>query len=121
MSSLDTQDLFGSGPCSFVPGSWERQIDWRGFAGLDGLVGIDMGLRSRRIVQQGRLQADTIQLLHQQISTIESMLDGKIHSLVDNRDQSYPRVVLEHFEQTSPIQTGRGFWCEYVIHYLQLP
>jgi hypothetical protein len=30
-------------------------------------------------------------------------------------------VVLEQFKPTTPIRLGRGCWCEYTIHYRQLP
>ncbi|GAH00463.1 unnamed protein product [marine sediment metagenome] len=55
------------------------------------------------------------------ISQIEALLDGSLHTLVDNHAQTYANVLVEHFEPTTPIRSGRGLWCEYFIRYRQLP
>jgi hypothetical protein len=121
MSTLDALDLFGSGPCAFRAGPWERATVRRGFAGLDGELVLDLGLRSRAIVQTGRLQAATSQAMAAIIRSIESTADGRCHSLVDNHGQVYPRVIVEEFQPTTPTSRGRGFWCDYTIRYRQLP
>lgn len=122
MSSLDGLDLFGSGPHAIRPGPWERAVERRSFAGLDGEVILDMGLRSRVITQTGRLQAASAQALQEALAGIESLVDGRVHSLTDNHGQSYLKVLVEYFEPTTPLQRGvRGFWCDYAIRYRQLP
>ena len=121
MSALDGQDIFASGPSEVRPGAWERSLLRRGLAGVNGELVIDLGLRSRPIVQTGRLQADTASALHSQIAQIESFVDGSAHALTDNHGRQYARVVLESFEPTTPVRKGRGFWCEYRITYRQLP
>lgn len=55
MSTLDGQDLFGSGPHRIRAGSWRRRVDRRAFPGLDGELILDMGMRSRNTLQEGRL------------------------------------------------------------------
>jgi hypothetical protein len=121
MSTLDAIDLFGSGPHAFRPGPWERGTVRRGFAGLDGELVLDLGLRSRAIVQTGRLQAETPQSLAAAIHGIELKADGRCHSLVDNHGQVYSRVIVEEFQPTTPTSLGRGCWCDYTIRYRQLP
>ena len=121
MTLLDGQDLFGSGPSAIQGGGWERSLDRRGFPGVDGELILDHGLRSRTLVQTGRLQAVSASALHTLLHQVESFLDGQSHSLTDNHGQSYSRVVLERFEPTTPVRFGRGFWCEYQIVYRQLP
>ena len=121
MSLLDGQDLFSSGPNDVLPGSWERSLQRRSFAGTDGELVLDLGLRSRRIEQTGRLQAPSAGQLHTLIQQIEQMLDGQQHTLTDNHDQTYPCVLVEQFELRGPISRGRGFWCDYTIRYRQLP
>ena len=121
MSTLDGQDLFGSGPHAVQTGSWRRSLERRSFAGLDGELVLDLGMRSREIVHQGRLQAATSEDLDTLIVQIEGFIDGKFHTLVDNHARVYERVFIEHFEPTTPLQQGRAFWCEYTLRYRQLP
>lgn len=121
MSRLDDLDLFGSGPHRLRMGTWTRAGVRRGFAGLDGEMVLDAGLRSRTIMQQGRLTAPTAAGLADQLERIEQLLDGKLHTLVDNHGRTLDRVMLEAFENTTPLQKGIAFWCEYTLTYRQLP
>ncbi len=121
MSSLDGQDLFGSGPHAFRPGSWHRSLERRSFAGTNGELVLDMGLRSRTILQDGRLQDVTATALNTLVSNIEAFIDGELHTLADNHGIVYGRVLLESFEPTTAVQRGRSFWCEYNLLYRQLP
>ncbi len=121
MTTLDGQNLFGSGPHAVQAGPWERELQRRSFSGVDGELILDMGLRSRPIIQTGRLQAASATEVHGAISQIETFLDGKTHTLVDNHGQTYDGVILEAFEPTTPVRRGRGFWCEYKAGYRQLP
>jgi len=120
VSTLDGQNIFNSGPHTIRLGSWQRQLDRRGFAGLDGELIVDMGLRSRQIIQEGRLQAVSAAALHTLISQIEARADAQAHTLVDNHGQVFDRVLIEHFELTSPARRGRGFWSDYTLRYRQL-
>lgn len=121
MSLLDQQDVFGSGPHSIRPCSPQRHLDHRSFAGIDGELVLDMGLRGRQIIQQGRLQAATANDMNTLLAQIEALLDGKLHTLVDNHSRQYLRVLVESFEPSTPVRQGRSFWCEYTIGYRQLP
>jgi hypothetical protein len=121
MSSLDGQDLFASGPHSIRPETWSRDVQRRGFAGVDGEAVLDMGLRSRRIVQTGRLQAASASAIHSLIAAIEAAIDGNTHMLVDDLGRTYPTVLVEKFEPNTPVKHSRGFWCDYTVLYRQLP
>jgi len=117
MSLVDQQDVFGSGPHSIVVSAPARQLDRRSFPGLSGEIVLDMGMRGRRITQTGRLQAATAAELRQIISQIESLLDGELHTLIDNCDQEHQGLLIEEIQITTPLRHGRQFWCEYTIAY----
>ena len=121
MSSLNGQNLFNSGPHTIRTGSWQRCVERRSFGGLDGELLLDMGMRSRIIVQKGRLQDQALDDLQTIISQIETLVNGQLYALVDNHGRTFSKVLLEHFETTTPIRKGRSFWCEYNINYRQLP
>jgi len=122
MITIDNDNtLFSSGPCSVRPTSWQRQIERRTFAGLHGELVLDLGGRSRTIVQQGRLQAATAAGLHAILDSIAAHADGAFHTLIDNHGLSYPRVLLESFEPTTPVARGQAFWCDYTLTWRQLP
>ena len=121
MSSLDGQNLFGSGPHSIRPGTWSRAMQHRSFPGIDGELVLDMGLRSRQIVQTGRLQAGTASAIHTLMSAVETKLDGSTHALIDDLGRTYSAVLVEKFEPTTPVRRGQSFWCDYTIVYHQLP
>jgi len=120
MSSYAGENLFGSGPCAFRFGPWLRSMQMRAFAGPDGEAFLDLGLRSRSIVQTGRLQADAFQALQTQLDAVAARCDGTTHTLVDNHDQSHDHVLLARFEMTAPVRRGRGYYCDYEIEYRQL-
>jgi len=121
MSLLDGNDLFSSGPDSVRPESWQRSVLHRGFPGLDGELMVDMGLRSRLIVQTGRLQGGSSAAVSALISQIETQIDGQTHTLTDNHGRVFNSVLVETFKLTTPVKLGRGFWCNYRIVYRQLP
>jgi hypothetical protein len=121
MSSYDGDSLFDSGPHALRFGPWQRSMQRRGFAGVNGELLLDLGLRSRKLTQTGRLQGESPLALHAQLEAISAHSDGATHTLVDNYGQQHPDVILERFETTTPVQRGRGFYCDYLIEYLQLP
>jgi hypothetical protein len=82
---------------------------------------LDLGLRSRTIVQTGRLQADSAEALHALLDAVHAACNLQAATLVDNHGRSYPRVVLERIETVTPLRRGRGFYCDYQAEYRQLP
>jgi len=120
MSTLDQQDLFGSGPHTILVGSVQRQLARRGFAGLNGEMILDMGLRTREITQRGRLQAQSAASLADLMANIEAVLDGGLHDLTDNHGRTHANVLVEQFQPETPLRRGRNYWCEYTIRYRQM-
>lgn len=121
MSSLDGQSLFSSGPHDFRCDGWKREIVAKAFPGLSGALLIDHGRRGRAIHQTGRLQSPDRETVLALIAAIESFEGGSPHTLVDNHGRAFGNVLMEHFEQITPIRKGRGYWCDYAIRYRQLP
>jgi hypothetical protein len=119
MITLDDQEIFSTGPCSLQPGPLQRNIERRTVSGLSGEIILDLGPASRTLILKGWLQAATKADLLQTINAIETFVDGQTHILIDSNNRTWPDVVLEQFEQTSPIQLGRGYWCEYSCQFLQ--
>lgn len=121
MSSFAGANLFASGPHAFSFGPWERSTQRRGFAGVNGEVVLDLGLRSRQITQTGRLRAETAADLRVLLDEIDARSDAVAYVLVDNYGQAYSSVIMERFGATTPLQHSRGFYCDYEIEYRQLP
>jgi len=121
MSTLDGQDLFGSGPHTIRPGDWCRAQQRRGFAGVDGELVIDMGRRARTIEQTGRLQASTASQLAALIDAIVALHDGNVYTLVDNHGLTHADVLIDSFAPQTPLRRGAGYWCDYTLIYTQLP
>ncbi len=121
MSMLDGQDLFASGPHATTVDGPVRQLQRRSVPGLDGERVLDAGRRSRTLRQSGRLQASDAATLRTRMDAVEAFLDGRTHTLTDEHGAAYPRVLVEQVEWTTPVQLGRGAWCEYRITYRQLP
>jgi len=121
MSTLNGQDLFGSGPHTIRAGNWPRSQQRRGFPGIDGEVVIDMGRRARTIEQTGRLQASTASELATLIDAIIALHDGNPYTLVDNHGLAYSNVLIDSFAPQTPLRRGAGYWCDYTLTYTQLP
>ena len=121
MSSFSGENLFTSGPSEFIFGSWERKTQRRGFAGVDGEIVLDLGLRSRQITQVGRLRANSAGELQGLLDDINALCDGSMHTLINNYGQSFANVIMERFETTTALRKSRGFYCDYRIEYRQLP
>lgn len=121
MIKIDSENVFGGSPAELKYKSWERENIVKTFPGIDGELIIDLGKRSRLIVQTGRLRAGNQSEIKQMITNIENLIDGSTHTLTDNYSNSYNNIIIENFELTSAIQAGPTFFCDYKITYRQLP
>ena len=119
--TIDAMDLFSPGPAGLRAHSWQRQLERRTFPGLAGEMVLDLGARSRTIIQQGRLSAPTAAALHARLTQIHALADGLCHTLVDGDGHAYANVQLESFEPTTPVAHGRDYWCDYTLTWRQLP
>jgi len=117
---FDGQRLFGSGPHSVTAQSWRRQVIERGFAGLNGLISIDLGRRGREIKQTGRLAATSMAALKKMMDGISVYIDGQCYSLVDQDGTEYTNVRMDSFDMSDPVVTANQVSCGYEIVYKQL-
>ena len=101
-------------------GSWRRDEVERAVAGLDGAVSIDLGMRSRELVQAGVLWAVSEAKLKQRVDVITLLMDGSGHVLVTGDGRSFANVRIDSFEAGPREYSGRGVSCEFEIRYTQL-
>ncbi len=87
---------------------------------MNGELVLHMGRRSRILTQTGRLQADTIENLQGLTERIETYHDGEIHTLQNHHGDTFESLLVDSFELTTPLQRGRGYWCDYTLIYRQL-
>jgi len=117
---FDNQKLFGEGGLTLIPLSWRREILERGFAGLDGVVHIDLGRRERKLKQRGYLSSGSVGTLQLMIDKINNYINGQLYDLVDLYGNLIRNVRMDLFTMTGPIKTGNHAGCEYEIIYTQL-
>ena len=117
---LDDEALFDSGPCELTAQSWPRQFVHRPLAGRDNEVILDLGRRSRSLVQTGQLRASTALAISLQIDRIETLPGAQQYTLVDAFGQTYFPVLVETAGLTAPVTRGPSFTATYEILYRQL-
>ena len=117
---FDGKELFGKGEQTLQVQSWRREgVDY-GFAGLDGVVSVDLGRRERKLKQQGWLTAESVGALMRQMEEISGYIDGQGYELVDGGGIGYRRVRMDSFALLGSITAGNQARCEYEINYTQL-
>jgi hypothetical protein len=117
---LDDQSLFDSGPCELTAHPWPRQFVHRPLAGRDSEVILDLGRRSRTLVQTGQLRASTALEIALQINRIEALSGAQQYTLVDAVGQTYFPVLVETAGLTASVTQGASFTATYEILYRQL-
>lgn len=100
--------------------SFKRDSIERTTAGLDGVVSVDLGSRSREIVQRGILRAVSIEKLRSIMSEIRSLMNGGVHKLRSGDGKLFEDVRLDGFEADEIKHCGAGVWCEFEVRYTQL-
>ena len=120
MFKLDNNAIFGTSPSYIKVHGWTRETLTKSFPGVDGEVIIDLGKRSRKLIQIGRLRSSNATGISNMISNIQNKIDAKTHTLIDDHGISYTKVLVESFELKSPIKKGVSCFCDYEITYRQL-
>ena len=117
--TLDGKELFGE-QSIFDVGSIARDSIERTVAGLDGVVSVDLGKRSRNIEQSGVLRATSREQLEERIEEISTFLDGTEHSLATDGKGEFENVRMNSFKVAKAKLSGAGITAEYKIVYTQL-
>lgn len=118
--TLDGNALFDACDVRIEPGSWGRASIERSVCGLDGVLSIDLGQRTRTIQQSGTLRAPSRSALDARIESIGAMMDGAVHTLRGPDGRQYERVRMDSFRQLAERPGGPGLAVEYQITYTQL-
>jgi len=118
--TLDGKSLFDEQKLVFEIGSPVRASAERSVPGLDGVLSIDLGSRTRRIRQKGTLRAVSRQQLKFRIAAVSELIDGGTHELITREGEQFGDLRIDSFE-SGPVQfTGGGVEVSYEIIYTQL-
>ena len=118
--TLDGQILFDEQQLDIDPGSIKRDSIERAVPGLDGVLSIDMGGRSRQIKQAGVLRAKSRTQMEDRISMISACIDGDTHKLITGSGEEYDNLRMDVFKVSSERTSGGGIAVDYEIVYTQL-
>ncbi len=116
-ATLDRQNLFDEQDLKIERGSVSRDSMERAVSGLDGVLSIDLGGRSRRIKQRGVLRAKSRSQMDDRISAISAYIDGDTHTLVISNGEEFDNVRMDAFKVTKEKTSGSGLCCDYEIVY----
>ncbi len=118
--TLDGQNLFDGQKFEIESESLRRDSVERTVAGLDGVLSIDLGKRSRKIKQKGVLRARSQSQMNERISSISAYMDGDTHTLVTSSGEEFGNLRMDVFKVTKERTAGSGLCCDYEIVYTQL-
>jgi hypothetical protein len=119
-ATLDGQNLFDEQDMKIEQDSIGRDSIERTVPGLDGILSIDMGGRSRKIKQRGGLRAISRAHMDDRIDAILAYIDGDTHTLVIRNGEEFDNVRMDAFKVTEEKTSGSGLCCDYEIVYTQL-
>ncbi len=117
---LDGNALFDEQGLQIEVGSYNRAHIERAICGLDGVLSIDMGERTREIRQRGTLRAPSRAAMQARIDLISAFIDGGAHTLRTADAQEYRNTRMDSFRQIDECTSGPGIIVEYEIVYTQL-
>jgi len=117
---LDGQDLFEEQSMEIEQGSICRDSIERTTTGLNGVLSIDLGRRSRKIIQRGVLRAKSRAQMTDAINAISGYMDGKTHTLTTSGGGKFEHLRMDVFKVTNQRTGGGGLCCDYEIVYAQL-
>ncbi len=119
-TTLDGQILFDEQDLKIEQDSISRDSIERTVPGLDGILSIDMGRRSREIKQRGVLRARSRSQMDDRIGAILAYIDGDTHTLIIHNGGEFDNVRMDAFKVTEEKTSGSGLCCDYEIVYTQL-
>jgi hypothetical protein len=118
--SLDGQNLFDSQQLEVELGSIRRGSIERAVPGLDGILSIDLGGRSKEIKQRGELRAKSRAHMDERISAISAFMDGNTHTLITSGGKKFDDLRMDVFKVSKERAGGGGVAIDYEIVYTQL-
>jgi hypothetical protein len=118
--TLDGQNLFDGQEVRFELSSLRRDASERTVPGLDGVLSIDMGGRSRKIKQTGVLRAKSKLQMDERILAISAYMDGDTHKLITDSGEEFDSMRMDIFKTTGRRASGGGLAVDYEIIYTQL-
>ena len=119
-TALDGQSLFDEQQLGIELGSVNRASMERTIAGLDGVLSVDLGRRSRVIKQKGVLRAKSRLQMNDRISEISACMDGKTHTLVANSGEEFDNLRMDVLKVGNEQAGGSSVVVDYEIVYTQL-
>lgn len=119
-TTLDGQAVFDEQELTILVDSPSRASLERSVAGLEGVLSIDLGARSRQIRQTGILRAASRAAMNMRMDAIAAFLDGQTHTLTAADGRSYGKLRMDRFRETDEHAAGPGIVVEYEIVYAQL-
>ena len=119
-TTLDGQSLFDEQRLEIETGSVRRDSMEKAVPGLDGVLGIDLGGRSREITQRGKLRAKSRSQMDERVGAISAFIDGDTHALVISNGEEFDDVRMDVFRVSKERASGSGVAIDYEIIYTQL-
>jgi hypothetical protein len=101
-------------------GSRERAAVEKAAAGVDGVVSVDMGGRSREIMLRGRLRMFSAQSLDAKIEALGKMVDGECHVLGVGGRPYIEDLRVDSVRMRKKAYSGGGLICEFELTGAQL-
>lgn len=120
MATFDNESLFDSGTVRFKIGPVKLRHAIQHAPGSIGAMLDNQGLEARRIVQSGKLVADTPVALQGLADAIRAKLDGRSYTLVDNLGRAWSDTAMIEFEMDPFTRIGARWKSAYRITYLQV-
>jgi len=118
--TLDGQTIFDEQGLMISIGSPSRAVQERAVAGLDGVLSIDLGTRSRQIRQTGTLRAASRAAMRVRVGAIARFIDGRTHTLATADGETLANLRMDNFKKVAEYPGGPGVVADYEITYTQL-
>ena len=118
--TLDGQELFDGLELQITAESVKRDSKETTVAGLNGVLSIDMGSRTRTIRQAGTLRAQSLEQLRQRVNSISAYIDGDVHKLATDKGETFENLRMDALKMSNERAGGNGMLIDYEIVYTQL-
>ncbi len=118
--NIDGQVVFDRQQLKIEVGSFTRDSIERAVPGLDGVLTVDLGQRSRKIKQTGVLRAKSRTQMNERINTISTLIDGDTHTLVTGSGDKFDNLRMDSLNVSKERTDGAGIIVDYEIVYTQL-